>query len=294
MLITALVVAGLLQVPDTGRTESGLWYEARGTGDAVVLLHGANLDARSWGALPDALSATHRVITLDLRSHGHSADASGPFSWTGDVIEVLDALRLGRVVLAGHSLGAEVALDVALAHPDRVRGLVLIGPAIGGKPLTKPPAGFEALIAALRAGDLPAAGTALAAMPVMQLMNDTTHAALVRSVVRDNVRLFRAKQDWIRRPSPPAIERLETVSVPVLVLMGGRDPTESNAAGRVLLERAPGATGTMFDRCGHLVPIDCGPEALDAITRFLQDLPKSGAGVTLGRRPPRSAASPVR
>lgn len=263
--IAALAVALVVQGPDSGRTASGLWYEAVGSGSAVVLLHGSNLDSRSWDLVVDSLAATRRVVRMDLRSHGRSSDASGPFSWVGDVVEVLDAVGARQATLVGHSLGAQIALDVALEHPDRVTGLVLIAPAIGGMPLTKPPAGIESLIAALRAGDFDGAGEALAGMPVMRLYADTTRQALVRTMVRENVRLFRARPEWVRQVSPPAIQRLESVRVPVRVLMGERDPTESNDAGRELLRRVSGARGETLAGCGHLIPIDCGASMLESL-----------------------------
>ena len=167
--IIAFATLLLVQPPDSARTPSGIWYSSNGRGPDVVFIHGSNLDSRSWGELPIKIAKTHRVILIDLRSHGHSVDASGPFSWADDVVEVLDAVGARRAVLVGHSLGAQVAIDISLDHPDRVRALVLIGPAISGKPLSKPPVGFEGLMTALRAGDIPQAGIVLSKMPVMTL-----------------------------------------------------------------------------------------------------------------------------
>jgi pimeloyl-ACP methyl ester carboxylesterase len=206
---------------------------------------------------------------MDQRSHGHSADATGPFSFIDDVIEVLDAIGVERAALVGHSLGGQVAIDVALAHPGRVGALVLIGPGIGGLPLTKPPTGFERMMAALKRGDVDAAGEILAGMPVMTLYRDTADQPRIRTIVTDNDRLFRASPAWVKRLEPQAAGRLGELKVPVLVMMGERDPTESNEAGRVLLERVVGAKGEIFPGCGHLVPIDCGSEAARSLAAFL-------------------------
>jgi pimeloyl-ACP methyl ester carboxylesterase len=271
----ALAVMLAAQSVDSGRTASGLWYEVRGAGPNVVLVHGANLDSRGWGTLPAALASTHRVTLMDLRSHGRSGDATGPFSWTDDVVEVLDAIGARDAVLVGHSLGAQIVLDLALAHPTRVRALVVVGPAISGKPLDKPPEGFESLLSALRAGDFVQAGVALAAMPVMTLQRDTSARALARRIVSENVRLFKARPEWVRPIEPPAIQRLESISRPVLVLTGALDPTESNDAGNVLVDRLPNATGETFAGCGHLVPMDCPNESNRAVQAFLRRLAAS-------------------
>ncbi len=272
MLINVFFVAlTTIQPPaDTGRTASGLWYSGTGTGPPVVLLHGSNLDSRSWGSLPGALSANHRVIRTDLRSHGRSRDASGPFSWADDVVEVLDAVGADRATLIGHSLGAQIAIDVAVSRPSRVNGLIVIGPAISGMPLTKPPAGIEDMVAALRRGDLVTAGAALGRMPVMTLYRDTASQNEVRTIVAENVRLFRADRAWLTPLDPPAAGRVGELSMPVLVLLGEVDPTESNAAGRALLERVPGAASETIPGCGHLVPLDCPVETARAVAEFLR------------------------
>lgn len=263
--------------PDTTRyTGSGLWYSVTGSGSPVVLVHGANLDSRSWASLAAELATSHRVVLTDLRSHGRSRDADGPFSFRDDLLEVLDAAGAEHVTLIGHSLGAQIAIDLALARPDRIERLVLIGPAIGGLPLTKPPAGFEDLVAALQRGDLPGAGAVLAGMPVMTLFRDTVRQRDVRAMVTENARLFRADRAWVRQPERPAFARLGELTMPMLVLLGSADPTESNDAGRELLARVPGSVGETFAGCGHLVPIDCASEAVRAVAAFLRRAPPRG------------------
>ena len=272
-MLASLVLAALLQtVPDTGRTASGLWYSVTGSGPTVLLIHGANLDSRSWGPLPDSLAGTHRVVRMDLRSHGRSRDAAAPFSWIDDVVEVLDAAGAERAALIGHSLGASVALDVALRHPGRVSGLVLVGPGISGMPGGMPTAGYESFMAALQKGDLALAGEELGRAPFARFYRDTTRQAEVRTIIRENVRLFRASRDWIKPLDPPAIGRLAEIKVPVLVLRGDDDPSPSNQAGGILLEQVKGATGERFQRCGHMLQLDCTGDVIASVRGFLARL----------------------
>lgn len=105
------------------------------TGRSVVLLHAGVADRRAWDAVGDLLSDEgFSVVAYDRRGFGETPAASDPTAFThvGDLLAVLDALRLDDVVLVGNSMGGALALDTALLHPDRVSGLVLVGAAVSG------------------------------------------------------------------------------------------------------------------------------------------------------------------
>jgi pimeloyl-ACP methyl ester carboxylesterase len=105
------------------------WYDERGKGDPLVLLHGGVVDARFFEPNIGPLAARFRVFALDLRGHGHTSDVEGPFSYerlAQDTIEFLEAVVDGPAHIVGHSVGAGVALHVAIRRPDLVRRLVLI------------------------------------------------------------------------------------------------------------------------------------------------------------------------
>ena len=108
------------------------WYDERGDGEPLVLLHGGAVDARFFDPNIDALAARFHVVTPDLRGHGHTPDVDGPFTYetlAQDTVEFIEAVVGGPAHLVGHSIGAGVALHVALRRPDLVRGLVLISAA---------------------------------------------------------------------------------------------------------------------------------------------------------------------
>ncbi|MEJ7797396.1 MAG: alpha/beta hydrolase [Solirubrobacteraceae bacterium] len=106
-----------------------------GEGVPVVLLHGLSASRRYVVMGSRALQREgHRVIAYDARGHGGSSPAPSPAAYgyeelSGDLAEVLDALELERVVLAGASMGAHTILRLALGLPERVAGLVVITPA---------------------------------------------------------------------------------------------------------------------------------------------------------------------
>ncbi len=96
---------------------------------AVLLLHGAASNRRWWDPVAARLAVGHRVIRYDHRGHGRSTNPGRECTvnrLAADAVAVLDGLGLGRVVLAGHSAGANVALTVAAAQPDLVACLACI------------------------------------------------------------------------------------------------------------------------------------------------------------------------
>ena len=123
-------------------------------GAAIVFLHGTRLCRSAWAPQMADLRDEFRVIAMDLPGHGARAD--DPFTLASAreaVVAVIEAAAGGRAVLVGLSLGGYVAMDVAAARPDLVRGLVLSG-------ATAEPVGwrawpFRALGSALRRLDGP-------------------------------------------------------------------------------------------------------------------------------------------
>jgi pimeloyl-ACP methyl ester carboxylesterase len=104
-----------------------MWFDERGHGDPLVLLHPAPVDSRAFGANLDGLAEHFHVFTPDRRGHGHTPDPGGPMSFelmAADTIEFLETVVGGPAYLLGYSDGAVVALLTALHRPDLVRRLV--------------------------------------------------------------------------------------------------------------------------------------------------------------------------
>jgi pimeloyl-ACP methyl ester carboxylesterase len=105
------------------------WYDERGTGEPLVLLHPGGADARAFGPNLDALATRFHVFTPDRRGHGHTPDVDGPLTYelmAEDTIAFLDTVVGGPAHLFGCSDGAIVALLVALRRPDLIRRLVFV------------------------------------------------------------------------------------------------------------------------------------------------------------------------
>ena len=117
------------------------YYEAQGTGDPLVMLHGgfATVDVFGGGMTP-LIAERYRVYSPERRGHGRMPDVEGPITYevmADDTIAFIEALGIGPAHVVGWSDGANVGLITAVRRPDLVRKLVLIGTAVnldGGRP----------------------------------------------------------------------------------------------------------------------------------------------------------------
>lgn len=108
-----------------------IWYATHGSGSPVVLLHGGLGHSGNWGyQVPALVEAGHRVVLIDSRGHGRSTRDSRPYRYelmAGDVLAVMDALRLERAAIVGWSDGACTALILSTQAPQRVTGVFFFG-----------------------------------------------------------------------------------------------------------------------------------------------------------------------
>jgi 3-oxoadipate enol-lactonase len=137
---------------------SGLFWEEAGEGSPVVLVHEAIGDRRMWEPQWQTFPRGHRTVRYDMRGFGESPIGPGTYSHARDLVGLLDEVGLERTSLVGGSLGGRVALEVAVAQPDRIEKLVLMDPGgPGGDWSEETQAGWAEEEAALERGDLDAA-----------------------------------------------------------------------------------------------------------------------------------------
>ena len=135
MLLTMLlsgVVSGQ-QKPTAGYAPVGglkMYYEIHGSGEPVVLLHGAFMAITDdWLVWVNELAKTRKVIAVEMQGHGRTADIKRDLTYENladDVAALLDHLKIPSADLVGYSLGAGVAMQCAVRHPDKVRKVVSI------------------------------------------------------------------------------------------------------------------------------------------------------------------------
>lgn len=262
-------------------TDNGIAYDRAGPsgGTTVLLLHAGVADRGMWDGLWDSLIQSRDVVRLDLRGFGESeALPDGPLSYRGDVLALLDELDVDRCDVVAASMGAGVAVEVALVAPERVRSLALCPPG-GGLLAVRTPdlAAFaEAENAALAAGDLDAAVTANIDTWVVGPGRDPGEVApAVRdAVARMQRRAFEvgAAFDDVEEDElePPALERLAEVTAPVLVLLGGFDLETTRDATERLVAGLPHVRRVDWPDAAHLPSMEHPERFADLLLDWLE------------------------
>jgi pimeloyl-ACP methyl ester carboxylesterase len=262
-------------------------YDVTGGGNdgrpPVLLFHAGVTDRRSWGPLVEAVGPGHSTIAFDRRGFGESRYQPEPHSHVNDALAVLDAAGAGSapVAVVGASMGGQAALDLALAHPERVAALVLIGSAVRGAPLTdhadlpQPEQRlFEAIEAAEATGDLDAVNRLEARL---WLDGPTAPEGRVSGVTRE---LFLAMNGTALAAADPgpqvqvteAWDRLSDVAARTLVLVGDLDIVDCQTRAAVLAERIPAARLEVLPGTAHLPHLEAHPGCLAAIITFLSEI----------------------
>jgi 3-oxoadipate enol-lactonase len=251
-------------------------YERSGEGFPLVLIHAGIADSRMWEPQARAFSHDFDMITPDLRGFGGSELPAGPYSMSADLVGLLDLLGVERAHIVGCSMGGSVALDIAVGHPDRVGGLVLVGSGVSGANYGQADrALFADVDAADEKGDLDAVNRA-----EVRLWVDGPRRAEgaapreIRELVLDmNGRSLHSDWSAAKHESldPPAIGRLGSVKVPTLVIVGDEDLPHVGVAAGVLESGIPGARKVVIKDAAHLPNLEHPEEFNRLVLDFLLD-----------------------
>lgn len=251
-------------------TGADLWVEIAGGGPPVVLIHGNLVSAAMWEPQVPALAESFTVITYDVRGFGRSPYRPGRHSDRADLKALVDELGVERPNLVGLSMGANIAIDFALAYPGVAASLVITPGGILGTP--EPgwmEAGWQAMESAINAGDYRAAREVVMNFPPMRSLerNPTARDRVVAMMDQHRWRDWADKWADYDLLEPPAWGRLEELRLPVLIVSGDLDDETFLTEGEALVGRVPGARKVVIEGAGHMVNL----EAPDAYTAVVVD-----------------------
>ena len=255
-----------------------------GSGPPLLLLHGTSSSLHTWEGWAAALRAHHRVVRFDLPGFGLTGPSPSNDYRIEAYVELVDELArrldLGPFVLVGSSLGGEIAWHYALAHPARVRGLVLVDSA--GYPRYG-----RGVPIAFRLASLPGLPWALTKLDPRRLVEDG-----VRRVYGDPSRIRPgvlqryyelalapgnrpALVARMRTPRPDESARIRAIRAPTLVMWGARDGLFPVDVARRFADDIRGARLVIYQDLGH-VPMEEDPSRTVAdVDDFLASLPPS-------------------
>jgi pimeloyl-ACP methyl ester carboxylesterase len=257
-----------------------LAYESAGVegGAEVLLIHAGVNDRRSWHHVIDRLSSRHRCVAFDMRGFGETTyEPEDGWSPVDDALAVLDAAGLERAVLVACSKGGELAIDLALAAPDRVSGLVLIGTAIRGAPdpevEDRPAEELDARIDVEDAArDLDEVNRLEA---WMWLDGPYAEEGRVGGQARElflemNGRALHAEDPGEQAEMSAAWPRLGTIAAPTLFLTGDLDCMDIQALSVQAAEVLPRARLERIQGVAHVPHLEGDPATLERITTFVE------------------------
>jgi pimeloyl-ACP methyl ester carboxylesterase len=249
-----------------------------GEGPAVVLLHGLGVDRSIWNDVLEPLAEEHRVIAFDQRGHGESSPADRPYARHEDLLAVLDHCGIERAQLVGSSMGGEVALDAALAHPARVAGLVLLDSSLGGHAWSR---AWRDSIRSIREAaaerGVDAAKYAWFEHPLFTpaCAGGDRGARLEAAIRADSGRRWLEKDPALPL-IPPAAGRLREVKCQATIVVGELDLEDFHAIARALGEGIPGARRIELLGVGHLPMLE-QPERTAGLLRSILAQRAAGA-----------------
>lgn len=237
---------------------AGLAAIEAGAGAQIVLLHGVGLRSEAWNRQIDALAEAHHVTAFDMPGHGESAVRS-EMSRVSDFADAVLAAIDGPALVVGHSMGAMIALDLAVRTPDRVRGVVALNAVFERSP-------EAARAVQARAAELDGVSVA------------DPRGALARWFGTDDTPERAACQDWLCSVTPagykaaytafahnpgPRRADLARLFCPALFMTGGLEPNSTPAMSEAMAAIVPKGRAIIVPDAAHMMPMT-HPEVVNA------------------------------
>ena len=240
----------------------------------LVLIHGAGDSSAVWEKQTAYFSKNHRVLAVDLPGHGARIREPGMDRHeknAEEVCRIMDQQGISQAVVAGHSMGGAVALTMALEHPQRLQGLVLV--ATGARMKMRPDFLEQARQTAEQYGSEVPSSTHI--IPIEQMVHPAVPADVVLWL-KDRIGGASAQAtyaDFQANNNFDVMNRLAEIRVPALVIGGSEDRMAPRKFAEFLASSIPGARLEVFDPCGHYPQAEQEEAFNRAVESFLAAIP---------------------
>jgi pimeloyl-ACP methyl ester carboxylesterase len=247
---------------------SKIYYEARGSEPAIILLHDGLLPSVTWDDVWQRLATKDEVIRYDRRGYGRSELPNKSYSSTEDLMKLMTHLKVQHAVLVGSSSGGALAIDFAIEHPQMVDGLFLIGPVLHGMQYT------EDFRERANRNNEPMQRDDIGAVAknwsqdrfLIAGSNEKARKKVYDTLVANSEKL-KFDNRFEQQLSPPASGRLSEIKVPTLILAGEADITDVRAHCGAINAGVRNSTLVVVKEAGHLIQL----EKPDEVVKRLQD-----------------------
>ena len=242
-------------------------WERHGSGDPLLLIHGLGYARWGWEPVVEPLARSFDVILFDNRGIGESDAPPGPYTASelaADAIQVLDEAGVERAHVLGTSLGGMVAQELALAAPERVDRLVLA---------CTTPGGSESFPMPEQTAKLLASGATLRQF-VENALAPHPDPDVVERILRHREATAQPLEAWSAQASAgatfDALDRIEGITTPTLVLHGTEDAVVDSQNTTLLALRIPDARVELFAGSGHLFFWEQPERFVEVVSEFLR------------------------
>lgn len=257
---------------------NGAWLatQIKGQGTPVVFLHAAVCDKRMWRHQVDAVAATHQAVAYDRRGFGESDTPQTGFSSVADLLAVLDSLNNDDpAILVGCSQGGRIALEAALAHPARFKGLFLIAPTLSGAPAPQYDLATERILEQQRQAELADDWERVNHIkarvwldgplsPEMRVSGDARDLFLSMNAIALANRSHGAELD-----GGSVYGQLGNISTPARVVWGDLDFPHIQQRSHKAATEMPNACGEVLHVAAHLPSLECPGVISDLLLDFI-------------------------
>lgn len=248
-------------------------YQVVGKGATLVLIHAGGLNQDMWSTQLQALQSDYQIITYDVRGHGQSLAKDESIPEIDDLRAILESERIAQAHILGLSFGAILALDFALAYPQKVDKLVLASPGLVGFQEQNPE--FLRLISpyinAIQKND---STEMLDRLRILTLGTTQRRLAVeIEDYVAQSLKGYLAKGSHLRIPNLKEnnpVAKLNTLKMPTLIMYGTKDFSYILRNAQKLLEDIETAQAVSLEETSHLINLE-SPKAFNGLLlKFLK------------------------
>jgi 3-oxoadipate enol-lactonase len=256
--------------------DAEIFYEIRGTGPPVVLLHPFPCNHEFWDPVVPALESHYQLILPDLRGHGDSEIGEGPAlmqKHAGDIVRILDSVGVGKAVFIGCSIGGYILFEFWRRFRQRVTALALCD--------TRP----QADTAEARTNRLKGAAVVLE-QGTEQFLDTMIPKLMGRTTVTARPDLVAGARTMMRKMSPEdislvqcgmaerpdSVAELKTMNVPTLIVIGEEDVLSTVSDGELMRQNIGGSQLKIIPKAGHYAPWEQSEAVGKILRQFLDEV----------------------